>query len=158
MKTSEPNYPFVPKSTAFLRPGQFWAIPLRDGRFACGRVMQLHYVDGVLQRRGFLAGLMDWCGKEPPSFENIAGKSIVEEGNAHIKTITENRGEILGLRPLELDGIEPGLYLDSCGGPNCLVQRGYDVIGRASAKQKRELEVFSTWGYHVIVIAAEMRF
>src|SRR5262249_10570900 len=38
---AEPTYPFVPRSTAYLRPGQFWAIPLSDGRFACGRVLAL---------------------------------------------------------------------------------------------------------------------
>jgi hypothetical protein len=33
------TYPFVPRSNAKFRPGQFWAIPLPDGRFACGRVL-----------------------------------------------------------------------------------------------------------------------
>lgn len=30
------TYPFEPKSIAYLRAGQFWAVPLSDGRFGCG--------------------------------------------------------------------------------------------------------------------------
>ena len=36
-------YPFEPKSITYLRAGQFWAVPLSDGRFGCGRVL---YVPG----------------------------------------------------------------------------------------------------------------
>ena len=34
-----PEYPFVPKSNRWLEPGQFWGVPLRSGRHACGRVL-----------------------------------------------------------------------------------------------------------------------
>ena len=34
-----PKYPFEPKSNAHLMPGQFWGVPLSDGRWACGRVL-----------------------------------------------------------------------------------------------------------------------
>jgi hypothetical protein len=35
----DPSYPFTPKWNRYLLPGQFWAVPLSDGRFGCGRVM-----------------------------------------------------------------------------------------------------------------------
>src|SRR6266700_932410 len=34
-----PEYPFEPKSNTHLLPGQFWGVPLSDGRWACGRVL-----------------------------------------------------------------------------------------------------------------------
>src|SRR5258705_838794 len=36
-----PTYPLIPKTTAHLRPGQFWSIPMADGRFGCGRVLRV---------------------------------------------------------------------------------------------------------------------
>ncbi|MED4229245.1 Imm26 family immunity protein [Neobacillus cucumis] len=50
------SYPFLPKSNTYLIPGQFWAIPLKSNKFACGRVIEVSKED----KRGFLAGLMDW--------------------------------------------------------------------------------------------------
>ena len=38
--TNVPSYPFVPKSNVQLAPGQFWSIPLSDGRFATLNQMQ----------------------------------------------------------------------------------------------------------------------
>jgi hypothetical protein len=32
-----PEYPFEPKSNAYLLPGQFWGVPLSDRGWACGR-------------------------------------------------------------------------------------------------------------------------
>ncbi|HZP14788.1 MAG TPA: hypothetical protein VFA96_03115 [Nocardioides sp.] len=34
-----PEYPFEPKSNTYLVSGQFWGVPLSDGRWACGRVL-----------------------------------------------------------------------------------------------------------------------
>src|SRR5262249_32527133 len=72
------NYPFVPKSTATLEPGQFWSIPLDNGRFACGRVIQLRIENGMRDSRLFLAGLMDWWGRKPPTAERIAGCGVID--------------------------------------------------------------------------------
>jgi len=52
------NDHFKPKSNRHLRPGQFWAIPLADGRFAAGRVMAVPAF-GEKDMRGFVAGLME---------------------------------------------------------------------------------------------------
>jgi hypothetical protein len=96
-----------------LRAGQFWAVPLSDGRFGCGRVL---HVPGpfdpepslYLNTRIFLAGLMDWSGDEPPTVEAIAGYQLLAQGRAHVAAVTETGSKILGQRDLELDG-RPGL-------------------------------------------------
>jgi len=60
-----PEYPFEPKSNTHLLPGQFWGVPLSDGRWACGRVLAVKtqpdaYFPG--NSRTFLAALMYWQG------------------------------------------------------------------------------------------------
>lgn len=86
--TGRTAHPFEPKSIARLQAGQFWAVPLSDGRHACGRVL---HVPGTadslyLNSRVFLAGLMDWSGSEPPTSEAIAGCGVlahVYAGDVH---------------------------------------------------------------------------
>lgn len=52
-----------------------------------------------------MVGLLDWCEPLVPTAESIAGRAVLEFGNAHIKTIRETGGALLGHRPLEEDGI-----------------------------------------------------
>lgn len=160
-RTSIPtvSFPFVPKSTKQLAAGQFWAVPLVDGRFACGRVIRLMLKqDGKVDARRFLAGLLDWVGTQPPTSDAIAGCRTVEQGGVHIKTVLETGGSILGYRPLEADGIEPDLFLSHSFGPGCMLQRGFEIVRPATAKEQAELPTFSTWGYMVIQILAEKKF
>jgi hypothetical protein len=86
------QYPFVPKSTAYLREGQFWAVPLSGGRYGCGYVVAVDR----LQRRMFVAGLTDWFGESLPTAADLAGHRVIEHANAHLKTITEHGRQILG--------------------------------------------------------------
>ena len=58
-------YPFKPTSTTKLQPGDFWALPLADGRFGCGRVITIKADAGPGQRSMLLAGVMDWVGTCP---------------------------------------------------------------------------------------------
>lgn len=153
------KYPFIPKSTAYLKPGQFWSIPLDNGRFACGRVIELPPRSEPRDRTSFLAGLLDWAGNEPPTYESIAGCKTIKQGNVHIKTIRENDGEILGFRPLEEDNLEPQLFLSQSGsGGHCFLQRGYKILRRATAEERKLYPALSTWGYKVIKILAEKHF
>ncbi len=78
-------YPLEPKSIAYLRAGQFWAVPLSDGRFGCGRVLYVPSPSDpqpslYLNTRIFLAGLMEWSGSEPPTAQAIAGCKLLEQG------------------------------------------------------------------------------
>ncbi len=151
-------YPFVPKSTRPLIPGQFWAVPISKGRYACGRVISLRPKGNSFDLRGFLAGLLDWVGTQLPTGEAIAGKKILEQGHAHIKAITETGGVVLGHRSLDVDGIAPGLFLSESPGPDCLLQRGFEQLRPATRREQRELDVLGTWGYKVIQVLAEKHF
>lgn len=104
MVPREPQYPFEPKSNKLLRAGQFWAIPLADGRFAAGRVMAVPAF-GEKDTRGFVAGLLDWIDTAPPDAEAIAGRSVVAQGKTRVEAVSKTGGLILGLRPLELDAL-----------------------------------------------------
>lgn len=109
-------YPFIPRSNARLKPGQFWAIPLSDGRFACGRVLRVDRELRQGRRTMFVAGLLDWVGSEPPTFDSIAGAPLLEAGRARVELISFRDGAILGERALHLDRIVPPATLTSYWG------------------------------------------
>ena len=157
MKSRSTKYPFVPKSTASLVPGQFWALPLSNGLFACGRVIQLAPIGMMGARVSFLGAVLDWVSSSQPTSAAIAGAACVAQGHVHIKAITESGGEILGHRPLELDGIEPWLFRGAHGWQNSSVQEGLIPIRPQTPEDKR-LPVFSTWGYDFALGIAEARF
>jgi hypothetical protein len=85
-----PAYPFVPKSNRYLEAGQFWALPLSDGRYGCGRVMAVPAF-GAKDRVGFVAGLAGWIGSEPPTEAAIAGAPVLLQTKAHFETISKDR-------------------------------------------------------------------
>jgi hypothetical protein len=143
-------FPFVPKSTKGLRLGDFWAIPLDGGDFACGRVLAFDHRTGRQDLRIFLAGLLDWVSDAPPTFDSIAGAQIAIEGGAHLRTILATGGTILGNRPLEMDGLAPALALDCAGGRHCHVVCGFEVVRPATQQDLDSLRVFSTFGFMVM--------
>jgi hypothetical protein len=157
MKSHRLTCPFVPKSTAALIPGQFWALPLSDGSFGCGRVIQLAPAGMRGARVTFLAAVLDWVSRSRPTSAAIAGAPCVSQGRVHIKAVTETGGEILGHRPLELDGIAPWLFRGSDYWRNSSVQEGLIPI-RPQTPADDELPVFSTWGYKFAWGIAEDRF
>jgi hypothetical protein len=139
---STPAYPFIPKSTALMRVGQFWSIPLAERHFASGRVLQFRDVNGKRDSRIFVAGLLNWIGDAPPSSNAISGAGMLAHGAVHIRTISSNSGQILGCRDLDLDRIELPLTLSERNGP--LLMRGFQVVGNATPEQRQTLPVFST--------------
>jgi hypothetical protein len=154
------NYPFEPRSTAYLEPGQFWAVPLSDGRFACGRVLDLPRTDDPhipVSKRTFLAGLLEWVSDSEPTEKAIGGAPLLRQGFAHIKAIRETGGMILGLRPLAADDIQPHLWVTTGFLPQAWVYRGADPVRRA-ADADRSLPVMGVWGYNVIRVIAEHAF
>jgi hypothetical protein len=101
------RYPFIPKSNRSLRPGQYWSIPLSDGRFAAGRVTVVPAF-GPTDRVGVVIALMDWSGDHEPTDADIAGLAVLEgQAKSRFEAISKNGGRVLGLRPLDLDGIVP---------------------------------------------------
>jgi hypothetical protein len=101
---AELTYPFVPKSNRRLRAGQFWSIPLRDGRFAAGRVMATPAF-GEADRTGVVIGLIDWVGTAPPTESDISGRSVLVQAKSRYEAISKTGGEVLGMRSLDLDGL-----------------------------------------------------
>ncbi len=110
------HYPFVPKTNSQLRPGQFFPIALSDGRFSCGRVLAIERNAGCGARTNFVLGLLDWVDESLPTTDSIANAGVYEVATAHAKTVQECGGEILGLRPLELDDISPPSEVRSFAG------------------------------------------
>jgi hypothetical protein len=121
------TYPLIPKTTAHLRPGQFWSIPMADGRFGCGRVLRVDTGRPSGGRTRFIAAILDWVGDSPPSSDAIAGSPVLKVGNAHVRLVSFGGGEILGERPLASDGIEPPATVDTYWG---------DGYGVARAEQR----------------------
>jgi len=156
-----PDYPFEPKSNAYLLPGQFWGVPLSDGRWACGRVLAVKtqadaYFPG--NSRMFLAALMGWQGDEPPAAEAIAGGQVLAQGWAHVKSIRLNGQVILGCRDLGLDGIRGLREVTHRGGGTVILYEGAVPLRPATAEEAASMPVLSTWGLTVISVLAERLF
>ena len=160
MAAPEPRYPFVPKSNAYLRTGQFWAVPLSDRRFACARVLDVprtpdpHVPVGT---RMFLAGLLDWVGPQAPTTESIAGAKLIAQGFAHIKAILTTGGAILGLRDLATDAIVPDRWRSHMAGGTVWLYEGARRLHPVH-DDDGELPLMGTWGYSVVRVLAEHRF
>jgi hypothetical protein len=157
-----PDYPFEPRSNAYLRAGQFWAVPLSDGRFACGRVLASlrDNTDPLLMggTRLLLVGLMDWVGSDAPTSDDLAGSELVAQGMAHIKAIQETGGVILGYRDLALDNIVGLREVTHRGGGVVYLYEGARRLRPATREEAANLTLLSTWGFKVIERLAEWRF
>lgn len=156
-----PPYPFEPKSNAHLLPGQFWGVPLSDGRWACGRVLARKtesddYFPG--NSRTFLAALMDWEGDDPPTADGIEGREVVAQGWAHILTIRENGRLVLGHRDLALDGIRGLREVTHRLGGTVMLYEGATPVRPATREEAATMPVLSTWGFRVISVLAERLF
>ena len=156
-----PKYPFEPRSNGYLRPGQFWGVPLSDGRWACGRVLAVKtesdsYFPG--NSRTFLAALMHWDSDEPPTAAGIAGRQVLAQGWAHVRSIQRNGRVILGCRDLELDGIRGLREVTHRGGGTVMLYEGATPLRSATRDEAANLPVFSTWGLNLISVLAERLF
>ena len=116
-------YPLIPKTNAHLVPGQFWSIPMSDGRFGCGRVLRIDPDRASGRRTWFVGAILDWVGDAPPSSETIAGRPLLDVGHAHVRIVSFGGGAILGERPLEADAIEPPATVNSYWGDGFGVAR-----------------------------------
>ena len=152
-----PEYPFVPKSAAWLRAGEFWALPLSDGTFGCGRVIEVPSKVARRDSMQFLAGVLDWHSTIEPSAESISRAPCLSQGDAHIRAITRSGGKVLGFRDLASDSIEPWEFRGAEFWKNSNVHRGLACI-RAQTPADVQLPVLATWGFNVPRLIAESRF
>ena len=157
MSSKNSKYPFIPKSALSLTVGQFWALPLSDGSFGCACVIQLMPKEMIGSRVSFLAGVLDWHGKELPSAESIAHSPCLDQGAVHLKAITETGGVIIGSISLEDAGIEPWIFRDADGWINSDLVKGFITI-RPQTPDDSQFPVFSSWGFKTPLIIAESRF
>lgn len=156
MKSKNRSYPLVPKTANWLVPGQYWALPLSDGTFGCGRVIEVPSTEQRMSRMEFLAGVLDWHSTSIPTSESIAGACCIEQGRAHIRAITLTGGEILGCRDLINDDIEPWLFRGAEYWRNSQVFRGLVPV-RSQTPEDVDLPVLSSWGYNVACDIAEIQ-
>jgi hypothetical protein len=151
---TRPSYPFEPKSTRSLTPGDFWPVPLEDGRFACGRVLQTTGDHLPTPTRTFFGALHGWLGMAPPTADDLVGSPLVAFGIMHVRAIVRVGGRVLGNRALEQDGIELPLMLDAHGGPTTKVVRGAQTVRSARRDEWGRLPVLGYWGYDFIAALA----
>jgi hypothetical protein len=148
------KYPFIPKSTARLTPGDFWSVPLADGRFACGRVLHKMPAGRQGNRVGFWGGLQNWVGTAPPTPEAIAGTGIVDAGTMHILSITTLGGAVLGHAKLA-DTETSACHCVACGNS---VLDPFEFVRTASDEDRKTMFPCSAWGYDFIRMRAEWLF
>ena len=151
------EYPFTPKSTSTLTPGQFWAVPMTDGRFACGRVLQLNTEEIPSKTRGFFGGLHDWVGDARPNADTISDSNLIAFGIMHIKTISSTGGEILGHRDFALDEITMPMMASACGGNGTMILAGSKQVRPATRDEWGVYPVLGVWGYDFITRLAETK-
>lgn len=153
-------YPFIPRSNARLAAGQFWALPLSDGRFGCGRVLAVAREPDPafhVSTRAFLAGLMDWVSDRPPTSDGLAGARLRAQGFVHVKAIQATGGEVLGIRALELDAIQPTLWRTTASDHDPWVYQDIVRLRRAEAADS-SLPIIQHWGFKLIERFAEHAF
>ena len=124
-----------------LRPGQFWPVPLSDGRFGCGLVLDVAREPGYGSRTWFTAGLLDWIGAQLPTAESTAGAALLEAGHAHIDVISSDGGSILGERPPDADGVavpETVISYWGAGYPKTRLERRF-IAGDPAPKAERRM-------------------
>ncbi len=121
------KYPYEPKSNNKLEIGEFWSIPLPNGEFGCGVIIEIP--DKNEKRMRFTAGLLNWIGNQAPteSILKFGDLKIIRFGNVHIKTILSRGEKIRG--KIEIEN-----------------------IGNIKISNLKEL---STWGYNFINLLAE---
>jgi hypothetical protein len=106
----------------------------------------------------FLASLMDWVGEAPPTQDDLAGRSVLAQGDAHVKVIQRTGGVILGCRPLHMDGITGLREVTHRGGGTVYLYEGPTRLRPATRDEAASLPVHATWGLDVILIRAEHHF
>lgn len=158
-----PAYPFTPKSNRYVIAGDFFAVPLSDGRFCAGQVLSIPDSESApdvgTSTKTIVVGLLDWVGVEPPTSTQVAGRAILDWGSCHIMTITElHGGQILGSAPVDTRALPDYLRLSHRWGGTVWLYRNGALIGTATTEQIESLPVMSAWGYRVISVLAESVF
>ena len=88
----------------------------------------------------------------------VAGRQVLAQGWAHVRSIQLNGQMILGRRDLGLDGIRGLREVTHRGGGTVMVYEGATPLRPATREEAATMPVFSTWGLKVISVLAERLF
>jgi hypothetical protein len=136
-----PEFPFLPKSTAQLSPGMIWDIRLRDGSFGCGRVLSIAGRLWSQRRFEFWGGLLRWHGEVCPTVDLIAGAPVLWQGHFDVRSLAKSESRMRDILPLEVDGlIIPPILTSMMNGE---VMIGYDEDRSATDEEFRTLPVMT---------------
>ncbi len=71
----------------------------------------------------------------------------------HIRAITSSGGEVLGNRPLDLDGFEPATFVNGNA-----IQKGFTKLRSWRCEDTASYPALSWWGYDVMQTTAHEHF
>ncbi|MAB42076.1 MAG: hypothetical protein CMK77_07305 [Pseudomonadales bacterium] len=145
-------YPITPTKVSEIKEGEYFYIPLIDGRFACGRILMIEKKNDR-KTKLFLAGLHDWSGKELPSNDDIHERPIIEQGVMHINSIGHVGGEIIGFKPLQDDGLKPLLQVEAGH-----LLNGFEDLGSIPQDEYGNYSRRTTYGLNSIRLKADKHF
>jgi hypothetical protein len=84
--------------------------------------------DEKVDNRVFYAALIDWSSEVLPTAKDVSRRNLIKKGAAHIKTILESGGELLGKYEVENLPPNPTEYTDE------IVTMGYNVLTKLIEK------------------------
>ena len=132
------DYPLIPTSEHDLRAGQFWSIPLSDGRYGCGVVMEVDQMENVDYFHGVL---LDWVGRSRPTVQDVvAATEILGKRSCGVLAITVGDGQIEG--QVDVDDLHVSLPEEVVGpatGP-IEVYRGSRMLRQATDVDRASLQ------------------
>lgn len=170
------KYPFSPKSNAKMEVGQFWPIPLHNGQFGCGIVLDVAgkdvlnfcrisvVVPSPAGARGntrlFFGGLLDWLGDQPPTAAALLARQpiVLKSGLCHVKAITHLGLEISGKIDLTACGVsipyqvDTMYYLPQAG---TLLKQGFNIIRYSEPQDHVTYETQAILGYDMLNLFAQ---
>jgi hypothetical protein len=82
------TFPFSPRSTAPLEPGDLIAVPGEASVWACLQVVDVKR-EGPGSRTTFVVGVLPWRGQSPPTREAVAGLAATQQGLVPIELFTK---------------------------------------------------------------------
>ena len=102
--------------------------------------------------RIFVAGVLTWSGEAPPTTTTLAGGELYRWGDAHILTIADGGGQILGMIDFPLNEIPTRSHRS--GGTVWLWVSG-EKRRPATDAERDSLPSRDTWGYQFARVLSE---
>lgn len=155
-----PRFPFLPKSSTFVLPGMFWAIPLESYGFATGVVLGKPDANDPFAPRSnkiITVGLLDWRDSKPPTTDSLAGVPLLDWGLAHVRSIDLTSGGEGLLGQMDIAWVAIPKVSHRAGGTVGYYENG-TLLRSATPFEARTLPVLGAWGLTFIASAANSRF